>query len=364
MEVNDNPGGANARLAALSAGGSHAGHTFSRRRFLRGAAGTLSALPLVGLTSCGGGGSGTSAAGSTYTGAFASANYTSIIDTVPLLVAQSKGYFNDEGLKLTPQEFQQGPDAVRAIASAQAGLGESAVFGGVAAYGAGLTELRLVGTILQTLNPVFIVKTDSTIQSAKDLRGKKIGVQANTSLIQYLLVDMLKSAGLTLADVDAINTNSVAKTVTAVQNGVVDCGFSTPPLATKLVISGQLRIIYDSGKSAPPLTEAALFTNKQFLDEHGDVVERYIDGCAQAQQFIRTHPQDAAPIYARAANIEDALAVTIVQQYASGYVIGIRRDGIELNIQAAKSLGILKQDIPYDQFVDDRYARAAAKKWA
>ena len=335
----------------------------SRRTFLSGAA----AIALGGLSACGdnsGTGSGSGSKGSaSYKGSFAMANYTAIIDAAPLLVADARGLFRRNGLDLTPVNFSQGTEAVRAIASGQSPLGASAVFGGVASYAAGLKDLRIVGTNLQPLVIVFLVKADSDVKTVADLKGRKIGVQANTSLIQFLLSDMLEGAGLAVSDVKPVNTTSVPATLTAIDNGIVDCGFSLPPASTQVVEQGKMRVIYDSTTSAPKLTEHALFVHAPFIESNGPVVERYVNAVAQAQSLVRRDPASAAKIYAKAAKIDPGFAQRLMNRYAGGYKIGIDRKGIELNIEAAKSLGLVKGDIAYEDLVDDRYARPAAKRW-
>jgi ABC-type nitrate/sulfonate/bicarbonate transport system substrate-binding protein len=346
------------------------GRTTSRRTFLRGADMVAAgAFPLASLSACGSGNASSSTSsgggkgGASYRGGFAVANYTAVIDTVALLVADAQGLLSRGGLDLRPVVFSQGPEAVRAIGSGTSALGASAVFGGVAGYAAGLKDLRIVGTTLQPLDIVFLVKADSDVRTVADLKGRKIGVQANTSLVQFLLADMLKSAGLAVSDVKPINTTSVPATVTAIQNGIVDCGFSLPPVSTQVVAQGKMRVLYDSSTSAPPLTEHALFAHAPFLESHGPVVERYVNAVAQAQALVRRDPASAAKTYANAAKIDVGLAQRLMDRYAKGYTIGVDRKGIELNIAAAKTLGLVKGDIAYEDLVDDRYARAAARRW-
>lgn len=332
----------------------------SRRDVLRGAMVSTAGLSIMGLAACGDDNTSSSSGGGdgagVYNGVFAAPNFTALVMTLPLHIANVKGYFEANRLNLKVQSFAMGTDAVRAIATTSK-MGVAAVFPGVIAYASGMTRLQMVGTALLPNALVFVVKPDSGIEEVADLKGKKVGIQSATSNVAYAAVKMLEGAGLTRDDVEFVNTKSIPDTLTALDNGVIDCGFSAAPLSTQGEADGKVRVLWAWATSdAPKVTESGVFVDRDFLASDRDVVRRFLKSIAQGQQFIGANPTEAAEIYSKDYKVELTTAQLVLGTYAGGYQLEIDREGVELNFEAAKSVGLLTRDIAYEDFVDDRLA--------
>lgn len=338
----------------------------SRRQLLRGAVVAGAGVSLLGLAACGdekSSGTGTGAAttgGSVpYDGVFAAPNYTALVMTLPLYVAEVNGYFREEDLSFEVQSFATGVDAVRAVAT-NAKIGTAAVFAAVTGFSAGLSRLRMVGTTLQPNTLVYVVKPDSDIADPSDLRGKKIGTQSATSNVSYAAQVMLEGAGVSKDDVEFVDTKSIPDTLTALENGVIDCGFSAPPFSAQLENDGRVRVLWAWGLSdAPPMTEAGVFVDAGFLAENRDVVRRFLTATARGQQFIQQNLDEAAEIYSRGYRVELATARQVLEQYSPGYLLPVEREGVELNIEAADSVGVLESEVAFEDFADADIAQEA-----
>lgn len=326
----------------------------SRRGFLC-ATGALSAG--IGLSGyCIGASAQTRAA--RYSGAVAVPLYTQLPDNIPFIVGFAKGFFDQQSLALQPMNLTTGPDVIRQVAT-QTHMGSSSPVSGMVAYGNGYSGIRIVGGCLNAPSVAYLVKPDSPIRDVSQLKGKNIGVNAPTSITTYIGQLMLKEAGLDpKKDANLINVKSVADSATALANNVVDCTWSAAPLSLQLVAQGKARILYDATEKHPTFTQSALFSDVAFIQQHPDVVQRWVNAIANSQTYIRQNPDEAAGIWAKALNIDPALARTTVARLLPGFTIRLTDDGFAQNMTAAVAMGLVARPFPRAQIIDDRFASA------
>jgi ABC-type nitrate/sulfonate/bicarbonate transport system substrate-binding protein len=332
----------------------------TRRTFARQALAGGLGLTVLGTAACGsqkssGSGSGKGAGGTLYSGALAVTLYTSFADELPLVLAFANGYFDDARLDLKVTNFASGADAVRAIATGTH-LGTSGVYTALGAYAAGLKSLRMVGALQRENSLVFMVKPDSPITSVAQLKGKKLGLVGGTSSTNYGAGAMLKAAGLSLDDVTQVSTKAASDALTALENGVIDCGWGQPPLSTRAVLKKQARVLWAASDNLPPLTNSGLFADAKFAEEHRDVVQAFVGAVKRGQDAIHADPAAAAKAYAKTSGVEPDVAAAVIKSMAPGFDIGLDRAGIENNIRAAETVGLYKPgSVTYDEFVDARF---------
>jgi len=328
-----------------------------RRLFLKGGIYGAGVLATVGIAGCGGNSASSqqkSGSGG-YSGPLAVTLYTSFADSAPIVVAVDQGYFRDHGLNLTVTNYESGADAVRGIA-AGSHMGTAGVFTALGAYAAGLKQFRLVGTLQRQNTLVFLVRSDSPIQSPAELKGKKIGLTGGTSATNYVADLMLKSVNLTLNDVTQVKTTSSATALTALENQVIDCAWSLPPLSTQAIEEKRVRLLYSPEGKIPPQTDSALFVDSAFLDSNAEVVKNYVAAIVAGQQYIRQQTDAAANIYSKVTKVSPSVSRTMLESLKSGYDIAIQRDGIENTISAGESVGLYKKGaVTYEEIVDARF---------
>lgn len=168
----------------------------------------LAATPLI-LAACNGTGATTasSAAGSGSASSAAATqkltiglSYVPDIQFAPFYVAKEKGYFTDAGLDVTIRHHGANEQLFGALQSG----GEDVLYaGGDEAMQARSEGVKVVnvGTVYQRFPVVAITRADSGIATAKDLKGKTIGVPGQYGESWFGLLAILKNAGLTQKDV-------------------------------------------------------------------------------------------------------------------------------------------------------------------
>ena len=331
----------------------------TRRTFARRALVGSLGLTTLGAAACGSGSKSSSGSGkgneALYAGDLAVTLYKSFADELPLVLAFSNKYLKEARLNLKVVDFASGADAVRAIATGTR-LGTSGVFTALGAYAAGLKTIRMVGSLYRESSLVFMVKPDSPITSVAQLRGKTLGLVGGTSLTNYAAVEMLKGAGLSLDDVKEVSTKAAPDALTALQNGVIDCAWGQPPLATRADLQNQVRVLWAAKENLPPLTNSGLFADAKFIEQNGDVVKAFVGAVKRGQGAIQGDSAAAAKAYAKTSGVDPDVAAAVIKAMAPGFGLGLDRGGIENNIRAGEAVGLYKRGaVSYDEFVDAQF---------
>lgn len=120
----------------------------------------------------------------------------------PWMLAQHRGYYAAEGLKVTFQPGRGGVDVAKQIGAGNAPIGGA--FGDtpviVRSQGVPVKAVAVLGGRSMTQ---LTVHEDSAIRTPKDLKGKTITAMTYADSGYYALLGMLATAGLSKSDVDA-----------------------------------------------------------------------------------------------------------------------------------------------------------------
>lgn len=161
----------------------------------------------------------------------------------PLYIADAKGYFTAQGIKIDLQTMKSGQDAIPLAASGKVDVVVSGFSAGMFnALAAGM-DIKVVGsmgytdgttpapTSLEVAKPLV---DSGEIKSPTDLKGRRVALSGGPgSAGGYLLDAILRVHGLTLADIDAVNV-ALPDMQTALQNGSVVAALAPAPFTTKM----------------------------------------------------------------------------------------------------------------------------------
>ncbi len=126
-------------------------------------------------------------------------------DHAPLIVAQARGYFAEEGLEVEFVEPADPNDPPKLVAAGRAPIAVSYQPQLHLQAAQGLPVARIATLVATPLNSL-VVLADSGIESLADLKGRTVGYSVG-GVEDALLGTMLNQAGLSLDDVELINVN-------------------------------------------------------------------------------------------------------------------------------------------------------------
>lgn len=139
-------------------------------------------------------------------------------------------------------------------------------------------------------NTYLAVPADSSIQSIKDLKGKKVAIFKGTNT-QLAVAKILEANGLSEKDIRALNMDTATSTA-ALTTKDVDAVFGGNNLLASRD-QGVSRIVYATRGDSRFLRQASLVGNEEFIKKYPSVTKRVVKVLVQAAKWISD--QEKAP---------------------------------------------------------------------
>jgi NitT/TauT family transport system substrate-binding protein len=214
---------------------------------------------------------------------------------LPLTIAETQGYFKQEGLDVTIADFAGGSRALQALIGGSADVVSGAFEHTINMQVKGQ---RLRAFVLEGRAPQIVLginpKTMPNFKSVADLKGKKLGVTAPGSSTNVLANFVLGKAGLRPGDVSIIGVGAGSGAVAAMRSGQIDAMSNLDPVITLLVRSGDMKIVSDTRVVAEadrifggPMPAACLYTQQTFLDRYPATAQALANAIVRADKWIQ-----------------------------------------------------------------------------
>lgn len=213
---------------------------------------------------------------------------------LPISIAESLGYFKDEGLDVKIIDFQGGSRALQAVVGGSADVVSGAFEHTVAMQ---MRGQQLRAFVLQGRAPqvVFAVnnKTMPNYKGLADLRGKKIGVTAPGSSSHAIANFVLGSGGIKPNEVSFIGVGSSSAAVAAIRSGQIDAFTNLDPVIAQLQQDNLLTIVADTRNVEEsdklfggPMVAGCLYAPERFIKANPDVVQGLTNAVVRADRWI------------------------------------------------------------------------------
>ena len=218
----------------------------------------------------------------------------------PALIAERKGYFAEEGLKVELKQFGDGPVVQQALSAGEldmAYIGAPPVFQW---YARGLQS-----RILAKVNygqAALVAGATGPVRSLADLRGRKVaGVARGSGMDVLLRGAVLRAVGHLdpERDVQVVNM-PVGNMNAALERGVVDAAFSWEPFVSEAVLRGNGRLVLDVNQTFQRYPWYVLMAVPRTLAGRPDDVVKVLRAHRKAIRFLNEHPDEADRIIADA----------------------------------------------------------------
>ncbi len=226
-------------------------------------------------------------------------------DHGPIIVAQEKGYFAEEGLEVEVIAPADPSDPPKLVAAGKADLAVSYQPQLHLQVHEGLSLTR-VGTLVATPLNCLLTLEDGPVKSLADLKDRKIGFSV-AGVEEALLGAMLAPHGLSLDDVELVNVNwSLSPSLMSRQVDAVIGAFRNFEL-NQLAIEGiDGRCFFPEEEGVPAYDELIYVANPGTMDPAA--VARFLAATEKATQFIVNHPEESWEVFAGTAKeLQDEL---------------------------------------------------------
>lgn len=226
-------------------------------------------------------------------------------DHAPIIIAQEKGFFADEGLEVEVIAPADPTEPPKLVAAGRADLAVSYQPQLHLQVHEGLPLVR-VGTLIATPLNCLMVDADGPVQSLADLKGRKIGYSVS-GVEEAMMAAMLGSVGLGMADVEMINVNwSLTPALMSGQVDAVIGAFRNFELTQMRLAGGNGRCFFPEEAGLPSYDELIFVARAEGLDR--DRIARFLTAIARANEYMLNHPDEAFTTFAATApDLSDAL---------------------------------------------------------
>ena len=232
---------------------------------------------------------------------------------LPLTICERLGYFKEQGLDVTINDFRGGAQSLQALVGGSVDVVTGAYEHTIRMQAKGqdvkaLIELGRFPGIVVALRK----ERAAGYKSAADLKGMKIGVSAPGSSTNFFVMYLMSKAGLKPADASYIGVGIGPSVVAAIKKGEIDAISNLDPMITKLEQDGDIKIIADSrteegtraifGGSNPA---AVLYAKGDFIDKNPNTVQALVNAFYKTLKWL----EKATP---------EEIAATVPEEYYLG----------------------------------------------
>jgi ABC-type nitrate/sulfonate/bicarbonate transport system substrate-binding protein len=210
-------------------------------------------------------------------------------------LAADLGYLGDLKTKLVGTTIS-GPQDIQSVATGQTDIGGAFNGAVVKLVQAGAPIKAVVGYYGadETSYQGFFVNEDSPIKSARDLIGKKVGVNTLGAHAEAVLRIWLKEQGLSDQEIRQVELTVLppVNTEQALRQKQIDVAQLSFALRERAVARGGLRQLFSDYDVLGPFTAGALVLRKDFITKNPRTARTLVGGIAKAIAWAQDTPRD------------------------------------------------------------------------
>ncbi|MFE0186676.1 ABC transporter substrate-binding protein [Streptomyces sp. NPDC058989] len=210
-------------------------------------------------------------------------------------LAEDLGFLEDVKLKWVGNTIS-GPQDIQSAATGQVDFG-GAFNGAVVKLAARKAPITAVisyyGVDKAAYNGFYVLK-DSPIRSARDLIGKKIGMNTLGAHSEAMLDIYLQRHGLSQADIKKVEPLVVppVNTEQSLRQKQIQVGVLGDILRDKALQSGGIRPLFTDHQLLGDFSAGTYVVNDRFLKQNPDTARTFVTGIARAIEWARATPRE------------------------------------------------------------------------
>lgn len=211
-------------------------------------------------------------------------------------LAEDLGYLGDIKLE-NAGSSSGGPEDIQLTATKQIDFGNAFNGAVIKSVSEGVKIKSVIGSYgvdEDTKGGLFVLE-DSPIKTAKDLIGKKVGVNTLGAQAEFFNVQYLRDKGLTEKEIDKVQlvvipTANAEQILRSGQNDAVRLSELAKDLA--LEKGGIREITNDLDIYGGPFTAGSYFFADDYIKDNPNTVKTFVKGVAKAHEWAKTTPRE------------------------------------------------------------------------
>ncbi len=296
----------------------------------------------------------------------------------PIFIADSKGYFKQEGIQVEMTTFDSAAKQIAPLATGDLDVGGGATSAGLFNAASRKIDLKIVadrsrmapGYSFMTLMIRKDLIDSGKFKSFADLKGLKIALAAPGISTGTVLNAAAKKGGLTFADVEKIYLG-YPQQVGAFHGKSVDGSIMIEPFATAIANAGEGVRFATTEEFAPSTQIAMVYYGEKFASGRTDIGKRFMKAYVRATRdyndAIENGKFSATPLGQEMVKILSAGLGMKEQDVRDSYLQAVDPDArpnleaVKADIAFFRETGSLTGDVALDQLFDLSFVDAAVK---
>lgn len=300
------------------------------------------------------------------------AEVTHSVFYAPQYVAEAKGFFKEEGLKVTFVNTNGADKTMAALLSKDADIGLMGSEASIYVYNEGQKDYAINFAQLTQKDGSFLIGRESISNfDISMLKGKEILGGRLAGMPEMVLEYILKNASLNVGVNDATKDVNVrtdiqfAAMAGAFTSGEGDFVSLFEPTASSIVKSNKGHIVASLGELSGNIPYTSYTTLKSYMNKNSETIQKFTNAIYKAQIWVYEHSDlevaEAIHSYFSDSSLDDL--TTAVKNYRA---IEAWAKDPTLTVESLNKLmdiielaGQLDKRAPYDKIVTTEYARNA-----
>ncbi len=298
------------------------------------------------------------------------------ISDVPIYIAQSKGYFQEEGINVKTVEFSSATYMVAPLGAGQLDVGGGAPSAGLYNAVARGIKLKTVADKASSqpgygVNQILVRKDlidSGRYKTPKDLKGMKLALAGTGVSSMTTLNDTITPFGVKYSEVEILDM-AFPQHVVALRNKAIDASITTDPSATVAIKEGVAVKIITDDQVIPKHQIAVLLYSEEFALKRPDVAKRFMraylkavrfyNGALADSRFAGPNADEVIGILTRATPIKDAAVFKAITPNGCDPDGRVDVPSLKKDLDFYREQGLINGTVTVDQVLDPSFAQAA-----
>jgi ABC-type nitrate/sulfonate/bicarbonate transport system substrate-binding protein len=141
----------------------------------------------------------------------------------------------------------------------------------------------------------FYVLADGPVHRARDLIGKRVGVNTVGAHAEFVLRDYLARSGLSKAEAEQVTLVVVPPVATeqALRQKQVDAAMLSNIMRDKALERGNIRLLFSDYQIFGNFTAGSIVLHKSFMRDNPNSARKFVEATAKAILWAQTQPREA-----------------------------------------------------------------------
>jgi NitT/TauT family transport system substrate-binding protein len=211
----------------------------------------------------------------------------------PFFIADAKGYFAEQGLKVNFVRFDSAAKSIPSLGSGEIDVGSGASSAGLYNAAARGIGIKIVADKARNAKgygfQAIMARTDlidsGKVKSVKDLKGLKVAMSANGNSENAFMNYALVQAGLTYNDIDPVFLG-FPNQIAAFANKAIDASLTVEPTVAELLKQGTAKKLISADEVFPDYQTAVVFYGPKFMHDQPENAKKFMIAYGQGSSLL------------------------------------------------------------------------------